>query len=73
MQTEIAHIIQDPNVLGGKPSIEDHRIAVHHIAWWYLQGVSAEELARDYGLTLGEIHAALAYYYDHRAGIDGEL
>lgn len=73
MQIEIAHIIQDPHVLGGKPFIEGHRIAVHHIAWWYLQGVSVEELARDYGLTFGEIHAALAYYYDHRAAIDGEL
>lgn len=73
MQTEIAHIIHDPHVLGGKPFIEGHRIAVHHIAWWYLQGVSAEDLARDYGLTPGEVHAAVAYYYDHRAAIDGEL
>lgn len=73
MRTGIAHIIQDPHVLGGKPFIEGHRIAVHHIAWWYLQGVSAEDLARDYGLTPGEVHAALAYYYDHRAEIDGEL
>lgn len=73
MQTEVTHIVQDPGVLGGKPYIEGHRIAVHHIAWWYLQGVSAEELARDYGLTLGEVHAALAYYYDHREVIDAEI
>jgi uncharacterized protein (DUF433 family) len=59
MKTEIAHITQDPDVLGGKPVIEGHRIAVHHVAWWYLQGVSAEELARDFGLTPGEVHAAL--------------
>jgi uncharacterized protein (DUF433 family) len=73
MKTEVAHIVRTPNVLGGKPHVEGHRIAVHHIAWWYLQGVSAEDLARDYGLTLGEVHAALAYYYDHREEIDGEL
>jgi uncharacterized protein (DUF433 family) len=73
MNTEVAHIMQDPGVMGGKPYIEGHRIAVHHIAWWYLQGVSPEELARDYGLTLGEVHAALAYYYDHRAEVDSEL
>lgn len=73
MQTGIAHIMQDPHVLGGKPFIGGHRIAVHHIAWWYLQGVSVEDLVRDYGLTPGEVHAALAYYYDHRTEIDGEL
>jgi uncharacterized protein (DUF433 family) len=73
MQTEVVHIVRDPNVLGGKPHIEGHRIAVHHIAWWYLQGVSAEELARDYGLTPAEVHAALVYYHDHRADVDVEL
>ena len=73
MKTEIAHIVQDPTVLGGKPFIEGYRIAVHHIAWWYLQGESAEALAAEYSLTPAEIHAALAYYYDHRAEIDDEL
>lgn len=73
MKTEIAHIVQDPAVLGGKPFIEGHRIAVHHIAWWYLQGISVEELVRDYGLTSGEVHAALTYYYDHRAEVDADL
>lgn len=73
MQTDVTHIVQDPSVLGGKPHIEGHRIAVHHIAWWSQQGGSVDELARDYGLTLGEVHAALVYYYDHRAEIDAEL
>jgi uncharacterized protein (DUF433 family) len=73
MKTEVTHIVQDPDVLGGKPYIEGHRIAVHHIAWWYLQGVSVEDLARDYELTPGEVHAALTYYYDHRAEVDREL
>ena len=73
MNTEVAHIVRTPTVLGGKPHVEGHRIGVHHIAWWYLQGVSAEDLAGDYGLTPGEVHAALTYYYDHRAEIDAEL
>jgi len=73
MKTEVMHIARDPDVLGGKPHVEGHRIAVHHIAWWYLQGASPEELARDYQLTPGEVHAALAYYYDHQAEIDREL
>jgi len=73
MRDEVMHIARDPDVLGGKPHVKGHRIAVHHIASWYLRGASAEELARDYRLTPGEIHAALAYYYDHQAEIDDEL
>lgn len=71
--TEIAHIVQDTDILGGKPHIEGHRIAVHHIAWWYTQGMSAEDLAREFALTFAEVHAALAYYYDHQEFIDHEM
>ena len=56
--TDVRHIVRDPDVLGGKPHIEGHRIAVHHIAWWYSQGESAE---------------VLAYYYDHKDEIDREI
>ena len=71
--TEIAHIVRDPDTLGGKPHIEGHRIAVHHIAWWYRQGLSAEALAQEYSLTPAEVHAALTYYYDHQQQIDREI
>jgi putative transposase len=30
----VKHIVREDGVLGGKPHIERHRIAVHHIAWW---------------------------------------
>lgn len=34
----------------------------------------AEQLHRQYPqLTLGQIHSALAYYYDHQAEVDREL
>ena len=71
--TDTKYIVHDPDVLGGKPCIEGHRIAVHHIAWWYSRGESAEDLARDYSLTPAEVHAALVYYYDHKNEIDGEI
>lgn len=73
MQQEVKHILREDGVLGGKPHIEGHRIAVHHVAWWYLQGVSAETLAQEYGLSPAEVHAALVYYYDHKGEIDREL
>ena len=73
VETGITHIVREDGVLGGKPHIEGHRIAVHHIAWWYLQGISAESLAQEYALTPAEVHAALVYYYDHKDEIDREL
>lgn len=68
--TEMKHIVVDPEVLGGRPTIEGHRIGVIHVATWTQQGVTPEEIAADFGLTLAEVHAALAYYYDHREEID---
>ncbi len=51
------------------------RIRVAQIAADQLgNGWSAEEIHRQHPhLTLGEIHAALGYYHDHRAEIDAEL
>ena len=36
-------------------------------------GLSADEIAAEYGLTLFEVYAALAHYYDHRAEIDDSI
>lgn len=38
-----------------------------------VEGFPLDELERDYGLTRAEIHAALAYYYDHKESIDREI
>jgi uncharacterized protein (DUF433 family) len=73
MRQEVKHIVREDGVLGGKPHIEGHRIAVRHIAWWYQQGESAEALAQEYDLTPAEVHAALVYYYDHKDEIDRDL
>lgn len=57
--TDTKYIVRDPDVLGGKPAIEGYRIAVHHIAWWYSQGESAEQIARDFHVAPAEVHSAL--------------
>lgn len=36
-------------------------------------GESAVELARDYHISLADVYAALAYYYNHKDQIDREL
>jgi uncharacterized protein (DUF433 family) len=65
------HIQITPDVCGGKPRIVGHRITVQNIVVWHERlGLSADEIATEYDLTLGDVYAALAYYYDHRAEID---
>ena len=64
-----------PGFCGGKPHIAGHRIKVQQVAVWHEQlGQSPEEIVATYPtLTLAEVHAALAYYYSHRAEIDGNI
>lgn len=65
------HIEITPGVLGGKPRIAGHRIAVSYIAEMYLKmGISLEEIAAKYDLPLASVHAAMTYYYDRREEID---
>lgn len=68
------HIAITPGVAGGKPHIVGHRITVQNIVIWHEQmGLSADEIATEYDLTLADIYAALAYYYDHQAEIDAAI
>jgi uncharacterized protein (DUF433 family) len=71
--TNITHIVATPGVRGGKPRIRGHRIAVQDIALRAREGMRPEDIAEVYRLTLGEVHAALSYYYDHRDAIDREI
>lgn len=65
------YITMTPGVRGGKPRISGRRITVADVAAWYLQqNRSVDEIVEDYALTHAQVHAALAYYYDHRAEIE---
>ena len=65
------HIEITPGVCGGKPRIAGHRITVQNVVIWHERiGRSADEIATEYGLSLADVYAALAYYYDHRVEID---
>ncbi len=68
------HIEITPDVCGGKPRIAGRRVSVQNIVVWHERlGLSADEIATEYGLTLGDVYAALAYYHDHRAEIDESI
>jgi uncharacterized protein (DUF433 family) len=76
MATLIAnqHIVATPGVAGGKPRIDGHRIRVQDVAVWHERlGLSVDEIVADYDLTPAQVHAALAYYFDHREEIDRSL
>lgn len=65
------HIESTPGIAGGKPRIAGHRITVQNIVIWHERmGKSADEIATEYDLTLADVYAALAYYFDHRSEID---
>lgn len=70
-----ARIVKTPGVCGGRARIDGHRIRVQDIAieheW---QGLSPEEICHEHSaLSLAEVHAALAYYYDHRDEVHAEI
>jgi uncharacterized protein (DUF433 family) len=43
------------------------------IAGWHKLGCNPEEIARKTGLTLAQIHAALAHYHANQEAIDSDL
>lgn len=68
------HITIDPAISHGRPHISGHRIRVQDIAIWHERmGLSVDEICTDYALSLSEVYAALAYYFDHKAEIDQSI
>lgn len=69
-----AHITQTPGVCGGKPCIAGRRIRVQDIYIWHeINGISVDEIANQYDLTLAQIYAALTYYFEHRDEIQSDI
>ncbi len=72
--THGTHIISTPGICGGRPRIAKHRITVENLVIWHERmGQNADEIAADYDLTLAEVYAAIAYYYDHRIEVDKSI
>ncbi len=64
-----------PGTCGGKPRIAGHRIRVMDIVVCHeQQGMSPDEIVSIYpSLTEDDVHAALAYYFDHRDEIQRDI
>ena len=65
------HIEITPGVCGGKPRIAGSRIRVQDIYVWHeVQGQSVDEIVSNFPqLSMGDVHAALAYFWDNREEI----
>ena len=71
MNLSTEHIVSDPDMCFGKPRIAGTRLTVKDVVSHYrFQGMSPEEIAGDWDVSLGSVYAALAYYYDHKNEID---
>ncbi|MGH2562818.1 MAG: DUF433 domain-containing protein [Thermomicrobiales bacterium] len=60
---------------GPKTRIAGHRIRVQDVAIWHeTMGMSVDEILEQVPtITRADVHAALAYYWDHRDKIDAEI
>src|SRR5438034_8712913 len=68
----IPHVVIDDK---GVARVAGSRIRVIDIAMEHASlGWPVEEIHRQHShLTLGQIHAALAYYFDHKAHLDADI
>ena len=58
-------VVKTPDVLGGEPRLDGHRVSVLQVADPVLAGHGPEHVADQFGISLAEVHEALAYYYNH--------
>ena len=67
LQTEDYLVCEGPDRI----RLQGHRIHIRHIVKLYRHGYSPEQIALEYpGLSLEQIHFAIAYYLRNQADID---
>jgi uncharacterized protein (DUF433 family) len=69
------YITKTPGVCGGRACIAGHRIRVMDIVVWHeMRGYGPDEIVDMFpGITLADVHASLAYYFDHRQEIEADF
>jgi len=68
-------ISRTPGVCGGKACVAGHRVRVLDVvAWHEHQGMTPDEIVSHLPtITLADVHAALAYYFDHIEELQQEM
>jgi uncharacterized protein (DUF433 family) len=75
MTVSVEHISKTPGVCGGKACIAGHRIRVMDIMIWHeMSGMTPAQIVEQYpSITVADVHAAIAYYLDHREEIEADI
>lgn len=55
------HIVVDPEIRFGKPTIQGTRLTVDEVLGFLASGMRYDELDREYGLTTQQIAAVIQY------------
>jgi uncharacterized protein (DUF433 family) len=73
--TTAERITKTPGVCGGRACIAGHRVRVLDVVIWREQeGMTPDEIVSQVpSIALADVHAALAYYDDHREEIQEEI
>ena len=67
----VEHIAKTPGICGGKACIAGHRIRVLDVAIYHDIGKTPAEIVEMFpSITEADVHAAIAYYLDHREEIE---
>ena len=67
-------ISTDPSVRDGRPCVAGTSIEVSVIVIAkIMQESEPDQIAADYDLSLAQVYAALAYYYDNKTAIDASI
>jgi uncharacterized protein (DUF433 family) len=67
-------ISTDPRVRNGRPCIAGTTLEISVVAIAKIvHSQSPDQIAADYELTLPQVYAALAYYYEHKNEIDATI
>lgn len=68
------HIARSRKILGGIPVVDGTRTPVRSIAGYYQMGMSTDEILQTLPhLSAAQVHAALAYYFDHQRELDRDI
>jgi uncharacterized protein (DUF433 family) len=67
-------ITSNPQVRSGQPCIVGTGLRVTDIVMASLfHDRTPDEIASDYAISLAQVHAALAYYYEHKEALDAVM
>ncbi|NJN84859.1 MAG: DUF433 domain-containing protein [Caldilineaceae bacterium] len=67
-------ISQDPAVRGGRPCIAGTGLRVTDVVMAQLfHRRTPDEIATDYDISLAQVHAALAYYFQNKTELDEDI